>query len=48
MDANWLYGMGLEQYEKGNYSAAIQYFEQSNNVEEHFKSYEMLFRCWKG
>ena len=48
MDAYWLYGMGLEQYEKGNYSAAIQYFEQSNNVEEHFKTYEMLFRCWKG
>ena len=47
MDAWSLYGMGLEQYEKGNYSAAIEYFEQSNNIEEHFKSYERLFRCWK-
>lgn len=47
MDAWGLYGMGLEQYEKGNYSEAILYFEQSNAVEEHFKTYERLYRCWK-
>ncbi len=47
MDAWGLYGMGLEQYEKGNYSDAILYFEQSNTVEEHFKTYERLYKCWK-
>ncbi|MCR5127893.1 MAG: tetratricopeptide repeat protein [Lachnospiraceae bacterium] len=38
MDAYYLYGMGLEQYEQGNYSKAIEYFEQSNVIEEHFKT----------
>ena len=47
MDAYYLYGMGLEQYEQGNYSKAIEYFEQSNAIEEHFKTYERLFECWK-
>ena len=47
MDAYDLYGLGREEYDKGNYSAAIAYFERSNLIDEHFKTYEMLFRCWK-
>lgn len=47
MDAYYLYGMGLEQYEQGNYSKAIEYFERSNDADEHFKTYERLFECWK-
>ncbi|MCR4643332.1 MAG: hypothetical protein K5697_15060 [Lachnospiraceae bacterium] len=47
MDAYELYGLGREEYDKGNYSAAIGYFERSNLVDEHYKTYEMLFRCWK-
>ena len=47
MEAVELYGLGLEEYEKGNYLEAIEYFERSNNIEEHFKTYERLFLCWK-
>ena len=46
MDAYELYGLGLEEYEKGNYPAAIGYFERSNSIEEHFKTYERLYSCW--
>ncbi|WP_295092191.1 hypothetical protein [Ruminococcus sp.] len=41
------YYKGVEEFERQNYAEAIKYFELSNNIEEHFKTYERLFCCWK-
>lgn len=41
-----LYLQGLVEYEKGCYSDVIRYFERSNEMGEHFKSYERSYGCW--
>ncbi len=41
------YFKGSEEFDKRNYLLAIEYFELSNKIEEHFKTYERLFQCWK-
>ena len=35
------------EYEKGNFQEAIQYLEQSSQMDEHYKTYENLYLCWK-
>ncbi len=47
MDAESYYLKGLVEYENNCYEAAIGYFEQSIEIEEHFKSYERLYSCWQ-
>ena len=42
-----LYLQGFVEYEKGCYPDAIRFFERSNQISEHFKSYERLYCCWK-
>lgn len=40
------YFKGTEEYKKQNYKEAVGYFELSNKLEEHFKTYERLFHCY--
>ena len=46
MDSMDYYLKGLVEFEKECYDVAISYFERSNKLEEHFKSYERLYYCW--
>ena len=41
------YYKGIKEFDKKNYSSAIKYFKVSNSLENHYKTYEMLFQCWK-
>lgn len=47
MEAIDYYYLGLESLEKSDYIAAIDFFELSNRIDEHYKTYERLFFCWK-
>ena len=47
MEAIDYYFRGTEEYERQCYAEAVKYFELSNQIEEHFKTYEMLFCCRK-
>lgn len=41
------YYIGLENFENSDYKSAVDFFELSNRIEEHYKTYERLFFCWK-
>ena len=41
-----LYYMGIEYLDRKDYRKAIEYFELSNDIEQHFKTYERLFQCY--
>lgn len=41
------YFKGTEEYKKQSYKEAIGYFELSNKLEEHFKTYERLYHCYR-
>lgn len=41
------YYLGLENFENSDYKSAVDFFELSNRIEEHYKTYERLFFCWK-
>ncbi|MDE6426732.1 MAG: tetratricopeptide repeat protein [Ruminococcus sp.] len=41
-----LYYMGIEYLDRKDYLKAIEYFELSNGIESHFKTYERLFQCY--
>ena len=45
MSAIDLYYMGIEYLDRKDYRKAIEYFELSNDIEQHFKTYERLFQC---
>ncbi len=45
VDAYEYYLKGSEEYDKEHYAEAISCFERSNEIEEHFKSYERLYSC---
>lgn len=47
MEAIDFYYKGIEAFDKGDYSSAIEYFKISDSLESHYKTYEMLFQCWK-
>ena len=42
-----LFYAGRGEYEKGNFQKAMQYLEQSSQMDEHYKTYEILYLCWK-
>ena len=42
-----LFYAGREAYEKGNFQKAIEYLEQSSQMDEHYKTYEILYLSWK-
>lgn len=44
-DSRFYYGLGRESYEKSKYEEAIGFFIQSVKLREHFKTYELLYRC---
>lgn len=46
MSAMDLYYMGIEHLERKDYRKAIEYFELSNEIGSHFKTYERLFQCY--
>ncbi len=47
MEAVDYYYLGLEQLKNENYTSAVSFFELSNQISEHYKTYERLFFCWK-
>lgn len=47
MEATDYYYLGLENLENSGYKSAVYFFELSNRIEEHYKTYERLFFCWK-
>ena len=47
MEAIEFYYKGIEYFNNKEYLSAIKYFEISNSLESHYKTYEMLFQCWK-
>ena len=42
-----LFYAGRGAYEKGDFQKAIEYLEQSRQMDEHYKTYEILYLCWK-
>ncbi len=46
MQAIDYYYKGIESFKNRNYKDAVKYFEISNNIDCHYKSCEMLFRCY--
>lgn len=47
MEAIDYYCLGTESLEKSDYISAINFLEISNNISEHYKTYEKLFLCFK-
>ena len=47
MESIDFYYKGIEEFNKKNYLSAIEYFKISGSLENHYKTYEMLFQCWK-
>lgn len=47
MESIDFYYKGIEEFSNGNYLSAIEYFKISDSLESHYKTYEMLFQCWK-
>lgn len=45
MDAYECYLKGSVEYDQGHYAEAMRWFECSNEIDEHFKSYERLYSC---
>ena len=46
-DSYHYYLHGLEKYEKGDLDAALSYFLKSLELDEHFKTYELLYHIFK-
>lgn len=46
MTAVELYYMGMECMNKKDYMSAIEYFQLSNQIDVHFKTFEKLFQCF--
>lgn len=47
MESIDFYYKGTKEFNKKNYFSAIEYFKISGSLENHYKTYEMLFQCWK-
>ena len=47
MEAGELYNEGRLAYEAGRFDEAIDWFQKSVRLQEHFKSREMLAECFK-
>lgn len=47
MESVDFYYKGIEEFNRKNYFSAIEYFRISDSLEKHYKTYEMLFQCWK-
>lgn len=41
------YYIAIESLEKSDYKSAIDFFEKSDSISEHYKTYEKMFLCWK-
>ena len=47
MESYDYYCLGTESFDKSDYKSAIEFFEKSNRISEHYKTYEKMFLCFK-
>jgi len=45
-DSRYYYGLGMECYEMNDYKKAVEFFQQSVVLQDHFKTFELLYRCY--
>ena len=45
-DSTYLYGLGMECFEKNELQKALGFFQKSIEIEPHFKTYERMFVCF--
>lgn len=46
-DSKYFYGLGVEQFDTGNFQEALVYFQKSIEIAPHFKTYERMYDCYK-